>query len=477
MSASLEKNAQTVLVCKIGNLSVAFPSTEILEILPPRPVSLIPLTPRYAIGAFIFRELSTSVIDLRKKFRLDKPMENTKSVFIITQLSESKAAAFYVDEIRESQTLPDEKISTLFASNTYSTSQLGDETVYFTHLSHLLHADRDFFIEAEGNNSVHTVDPSDLNLVTVSEPLKRKQYDYVNIVSVGRRDEAPLANDEDNILSTEENEIVENIEVELLDDEDKAHSVTSSVLGVIKILGSHSNRYLIIDDQYIIKSNPNLSPGLAEQQKENESPDSNDISKGEEKYDDYIAEMSAEKSTSAHGHGLSSRNKKRMFSIVASVGVIVLSVAFFFLRESDIQPTSQFINENIEEPMQIDTLREPDSNPANPVTGTGKQIGVGAIGIDPKSQPIMTPEHSKQELTTTNNLDSTIVTSPETIGVPNSTTSIQHIVRKGDTLWGIADHYLENPFLYNNVARDNNVKNPDVIFPKQSLQIRKKTQK
>ena len=38
-------------------------------------------------------------------------------------------------------------------------------------------------------------------------------------------------------------------------------------------------------------------------------------------------------------------------------------------------------------------------------------------------------------------------------------------VVKGDTLWGIAETYLNNPFRYNDLARWNGIKNPDLIYP------------
>ena len=38
-------------------------------------------------------------------------------------------------------------------------------------------------------------------------------------------------------------------------------------------------------------------------------------------------------------------------------------------------------------------------------------------------------------------------------------------VHKGDTLWAIAKNILENPFLYPELAENNGIKNPDLIYP------------
>jgi len=42
---------------------------------------------------------------------------------------------------------------------------------------------------------------------------------------------------------------------------------------------------------------------------------------------------------------------------------------------------------------------------------------------------------------------------------------IIHIVIKGDTLWAIAKHYLQNPFRYPELAKLSKIKNPDLIYP------------
>ena len=42
---------------------------------------------------------------------------------------------------------------------------------------------------------------------------------------------------------------------------------------------------------------------------------------------------------------------------------------------------------------------------------------------------------------------------------------IIHIIVKGDTLWAIAKHYLQNPFLYPELAKLSKIKNPDLIYP------------
>lgn len=48
---------------------------------------------------------------------------------------------------------------------------------------------------------------------------------------------------------------------------------------------------------------------------------------------------------------------------------------------------------------------------------------------------------------------------------------ITHIVVKGDTLWHIAERYVNNPFLFPELARLSNIKNPDLIYPGDRVRI------
>ncbi|MDH5180120.1 MAG: LysM peptidoglycan-binding domain-containing protein, partial [Gammaproteobacteria bacterium] len=48
---------------------------------------------------------------------------------------------------------------------------------------------------------------------------------------------------------------------------------------------------------------------------------------------------------------------------------------------------------------------------------------------------------------------------------------ITHIVVKGDTLWDIAQHYVNNPYKYPELAKLSNIKNPDRIYPGDRVRI------
>ena len=52
-----------------------------------------------------------------------------------------------------------------------------------------------------------------------------------------------------------------------------------------------------------------------------------------------------------------------------------------------------------------------------------------------------------------------------------SSTTVVHIVVKGDTLWHIAKRYINNPYRYPELARLSRIKNPDLIYPGDRVKI------
>ncbi len=49
---------------------------------------------------------------------------------------------------------------------------------------------------------------------------------------------------------------------------------------------------------------------------------------------------------------------------------------------------------------------------------------------------------------------------------------VEYTVVRGDTLWAIARRFTKNPFHYREIASDNDLRNPHLIFPGQHLTLR-----
>lgn len=48
---------------------------------------------------------------------------------------------------------------------------------------------------------------------------------------------------------------------------------------------------------------------------------------------------------------------------------------------------------------------------------------------------------------------------------------IEHVVKKGDTLWDLAEQYTQDPFRYPELARQSHIQVPDLIYPGQIIRI------
>ncbi|MHC4455593.1 MAG: chemotaxis protein CheW [Planctomycetota bacterium] len=74
--------------------------------------------------------------------------------------------------------------------------------------------------------------------------------------------------------------------------------------------------------------------------------------------------------------------------------------------------------------------------------------------------------------------DSAPIKSPEpltpTMSSSDSPDLIIHDVKKGDTLWDISRRYTGTGFSYPGVAKENKIPNPDLIYPKQKIWVKKK---
>lgn len=168
----------TFYICTIGSIYIGIPSREVQHIVDPRPVSKIPLTPLYAVGAFIHQGLSTSVVDLREKFRLEKSAIERSSALIIMQLETDKAAAFFVDHISEEQELPKGKALEFFAENSLRAVKQNEKIIYFTSLHYLLNASRDLFDNSKTAENIETIEtPIVINQQLSKNILSSKSFD------------------------------------------------------------------------------------------------------------------------------------------------------------------------------------------------------------------------------------------------------------------------------------------------------------
>lgn len=112
------------------------------------------------------------------------------------------------------------------------------------------------------------------------------------------------------------------------------------------------------------------------------------------------------------------------------------------------------------------------SSPPPVVMMVGEEVGVGAL--DDTGSEVMT-ENDKDEREDKVNDEPLpipqvlIVTVPDDMVILHET----YMVKKGDTLWDISSELTGDPYNFVEMARENKIKNPNMIFPKQTIQLKK----
>ena len=124
-----------------------------------------------------------------------------------------------------------------------------------------------------------------------------------------------------------------------------------------------------------------------------------------------------------------------------------------------------------------DAIAKPKPSPAKPrMTQPHKVVPsttpnfeiVDAKEINPEAPP--SGELRKFDTLVAIKQQASKMVSPESTGIE------VHNVEKGDTLWNISKRYTGSGFNYQQVAKENKISNPDLIFPEQKLRVSKQYQ-
>lgn len=117
---------------------------------------------------------------------------------------------------------------------------------------------------------------------------------------------------------------------------------------------------------------------------------------------------------------------------------------------------------------------EPVTEPATLLaTGKGITVQQDSAGITiviererpPAPAPLVTPEPAAAIET------AAPAPAPPPPAEPEPPQMYVHTVVRGDTLWAIAEHYLDDPWRYRELAQLSRIKNPDLIYPGNTIRI------
>lgn len=112
-----------------------------------------------------------------------------------------------------------------------------------------------------------------------------------------------------------------------------------------------------------------------------------------------------------------------------------------------------------------------------PVTASVEHVEVSENAamedIPTVMQTVLSDVSEKQVIQAEQNIQPPLVDTTEEVAKPvQEPRIIAHVVKKGDTLWDIAEHYLNDPFKYPELAELSEIENPDLIYPGEIVRIR-----
>lgn len=521
----------TLLIFQVGPYSFCVSAMEVESIISPPPITTIPFAPKSVAGTCLFHEKTALVISLHQKFGLKRNGDKKNDQLIVTQLK-SGLAAFRVDTVHDVTTLTDlqwEKISTVHNNNNnvFDRFLLKDDHV-------ILHTS----FEALYNlpDAKHIDDALKSLASSEAKPETGKQDSTIDRNLPGIGEDEQRKNDATGKVQSSKNDLPahmppESPSLDLFDFETIPPShgdLTSPAPGSINY---SIDEYDAFDTHHLRKSTENKRAGSRAQKNAFSKPGGTTGSFSEKTRppDQQRSDGNTHRRTSntawiclialllacAGAFSLwpsrpeheNAAFQKNTYEVVAEKNVPpktaesedALIPSYQAEENSKIEPETVGQNPPLRStsPGGAEMIFQAPAEAAAAKT-TGPEIeslaketivGPTASAESEVSKPAEKPEpfedqNEKGELYRVENKDfALIVERPsikELVVIEEGSKKKKfqeyiHTVVKGDTLWTIASKYLGNPFLYNALAENSAIKNPDLIYPGDRVRIIKKT--
>ncbi len=152
------------------------------------------------------------------------------------------------------------------------------------------------------------------------------------------------------------------------------------------------------------------------------------------------------------------RKRRRWWPILAAalllIGAAVALVLFLPIDRGDgVVETSARPPETTPPPAQIPAEEEPESEATQPAVS------------EPLPEESPAPEEPAADVTDSLQTD---ITGDAT---EDERTETEYRVQRGDTLWALSERFYGTPWAYFDIAEENNIADPDLIFPEDAITI------
>ena len=144
----------------------------------------------------------------------------------------------------------------------------------------------------------------------------------------------------------------------------------------------------------------------------------------------------------------------------------------FYVPKPKTKTVNQFgQGDNNKLEMYLELVPLPDYAPTQVynVTGLGSSLFNGNYRLDKVRHSVTSEGYRTTADATKININNSSGSSGA--GATKKKKEIVHIVHVGDNLWNILKKYNRNPMKYPAVAKYNNIRNPHLIYPNQTIRI------
>ncbi len=141
--------------------------------------------------------------------------------------------------------------------------------------------------------------------------------------------------------------------------------------------------------------------------------------------------------------------------VILAIGLLgaLLYLFVFMAADEKAAPPLQSQQEQEQEVQEQEPQQELEEQPAGEVAEAEEQSGLETSDQAPEQQEVtVTPSKDQVEFTG----------------------GVWYKIRWGDTLWEISSSFYDNPWLYDKIAEENEIRNPDLIYAENSIFIPKK---